>query len=249
MATLKVEDESVLVEETVEVEGKVNVPPETTDATKDNNQDDNDGDDDDDGWITPSNISRIKQKHLGAAKKPVDEPVIPEVACITTDYAMQNVLLQMNLDLLTVDGMQVHQLKQWVQRCHACFLICKDMQKQFCPRCGGNTLTRVSVSIDPASGQMIVHLKKNFQHRLRGTVFTLPKPKTGREAGNLILREDQKEYQQGLKRAMHLKKKQEKLDVFDADFVHLGERKSMSSGMPVIGYGRRNPNEVRRGRR
>ena len=38
----------------------------------------------------------------------------------TGDYAMQNVLLQMNLRLLTPDGMRISELRRWGLRCHAC---------------------------------------------------------------------------------------------------------------------------------
>jgi len=36
----------------------------------------------------------------------IDEEDI-NVACLTTDFAMQNVLLQMNLNLLSVDGISI----------------------------------------------------------------------------------------------------------------------------------------------
>ncbi|CAG8850133.1 27810_t:CDS:2, partial [Racocetra persica] len=50
-----------------------------------------------------------------------DEDVNIKVACITTDYSMQNVLLQMGLNLVSVEGARIKKVKSWVLRCHACF--------------------------------------------------------------------------------------------------------------------------------
>ena len=43
-----------------------------------------DDDDDDEGWITPGNIKSVKNQMNG-----VVETITLEVACITTDFAMQ----------------------------------------------------------------------------------------------------------------------------------------------------------------
>lgn len=73
--------------------------------------------DDDEGWITPSNIKKIKD-----AKKANETPLrLAKVACITTDFAMQNVLLQMRLRVISFDGLAIRTAKTWVLRCHACF--------------------------------------------------------------------------------------------------------------------------------
>ncbi|RHZ47774.1 hypothetical protein Glove_567g9 [Diversispora epigaea] len=206
-----------------------------------------DGDDDGDGeWITPDNIKNYKeQKYNIKAKNKRD--LYMKVACITTDYTMQNVLLQMRLNLVTVEGIKINKVKNWVLRCHACFKVTHDMEKQFCPSCGNATLIRTSTSTDE-NGNVIYYLKKNFQYKLRGTKYSIPEPKGGRHANNLILREDQKEYQKALK----LQRKQKKIDIFDPDYIPELFIKSNSpsslkySGPPVIGYGRRNPNEARR---
>lgn len=42
-------------------------------------------------------------------------------ACVTTDFSMQNVLMQMGLNVISVDGMLIRAAKQWVLRCMACF--------------------------------------------------------------------------------------------------------------------------------
>ena len=103
-------------------------------------------DDDDEGWITPANIKKVQEKEQNIDKKTEKAPLVMQAACITADFAMQNVLLRMNLNLLSNNLGRVRTLKTWVLRCHACFGICKDMTKQFCPRCGKPTLMRTSCS-------------------------------------------------------------------------------------------------------
>ena len=40
-----------------------------------------------------------------------------EVGCVTVDFAMQNVLMQMGLGLYSIRGVAIRKLKQWVLRC------------------------------------------------------------------------------------------------------------------------------------
>ncbi|KAJ3036797.1 Nin1 binding protein, partial [Rhizophlyctis rosea] len=178
-------------------------------------------DDGEGAWITPKNVQRHKAKDLyGQGKKKKKAEVIP-VACITSDFAMQNVLLQMNLRLLSVDGVSITRLKHFVLRCHACFKTTKEMSKKFCPHCGNATLIRTSISISQ-SGETTFYLKKNFQYNLRGTKYSIPQAQGGRNNNDLILREDQKEYQKALQGQ---RRKKEGLDVFDVDYVPLEARR------------------------
>lgn len=82
--------------------------------------------DEDDGegeWITPSNVALHKSRHLDllptTSAKAKSETVLS--GCMTADFAMQNVLLQMGLSLVGVEGKRIQRLKTWVLRCHACF--------------------------------------------------------------------------------------------------------------------------------
>lgn len=99
--------------------------------------------------------------------------------------------------------------------------LCKDPERKFCPSCGNPSLLRTSITYVTPSPEnpkgYILHLKANFQYRLRGTQYSIPSPKPGSsnaaknsKNSDLILREDQKEYQRGLRSADYLKKKQEK---------------------------------------
>jgi rRNA maturation endonuclease Nob1 len=139
-----------------------------------------------------------------AAEVAVAGPPRPEakgVCCITTDFAMQNVLLQMHLRLLSADGMLIKRLKQWQLKCRACFTVIGDMTRLFCPKCGSDTINRVSVTVDKF-GRVKVHAKKQESHNLQGTVFSIPTAgRTDRAgaksllktrfSGGMLLREDQ----------------------------------------------------------
>lgn len=89
--------------------------------------------DEDDGlgeWITPGNVALHKSRALellpssgGELKKRhrvVDGETVL-AGCITADFAMQNVLLQMGLTLVGTEGKRIQKVKTWVLRCHACF--------------------------------------------------------------------------------------------------------------------------------
>ncbi|KAF5358896.1 hypothetical protein D9758_004824 [Tetrapyrgos nigripes] len=253
---------------------------------------DDPSDDDDDGegeWITPSNVAFHKSRALNLlpsdanGKKSQDEDV--DVGCMTADFAMQNVLLQMGLNLVGTEGKRIRKVKTWVLRCHACFKICKDSSKKFCPSCGNNSLIRASVTLSSPNASdkepvMQVHLKPNFQYRTRGTKYSIPAPKAGSaktgSGEGLILREDQIEYVRAKKRADNKREREEAKMMkgilsskggsdgvaigswMDPDWVPEiiaagpgGKGRSIRSGgmdgeMPVIGYGRKNPNERRR---
>ncbi|KIW13545.1 hypothetical protein PV08_08733 [Exophiala spinifera] len=212
------------------------------------------GSDSDDGWITPSNIKKRQAKDEAANSKfkPKPETKHLQVATMTGDFAMQNVLLQMNLNLLSTKNCQrISQIKQFILRCHGCFATTKDMNKQFCPRCGKPTLTRVSCTTND-KGEVKLHLKANMQWNNRGNVFSIPKPTAGsanqkwkgpRQGGgqggwgsDLILAEDQKEYI----RAMTTMKRTKEKDLMDQDTlpsILTGDR-GQNTGKIRVGGGR-----------
>lgn len=158
----------------------------TAKSESDENSEETDDDDDDSGWITPSNVK--------LAKKQVNSKLIEEkqvtVACITTDFAMQNVLKQMNLNVAALDGRVIKQLRTYILRCYACFKTTSIMSKQFCPKCGHNTLKKVAVSLDE-DGKMQIHINARKPLTARGKRFSLPKIKGGKHPNNPILVADQ----------------------------------------------------------
>lgn len=204
---------------------------------------------DPEGWITPSNIQKHQAKDQNAAI-PISVAKPLDVACITSDFAMQNVLLSMNLNLLNSSLQRVRNIKTFILRCHACFEKTKDMSKQFCPRCGKPTLTRVSCSTN-SKGEFKIHLKKNMQWSHRGDRYSIPKPVPGSASGkvgqgkgggksgwgqSLILAEDQKEYL----RATGGNGRNKEIDLMDKDYlpgILTGDR-GRAGGRPKVGAGR-----------
>ncbi|CAG7848907.1 20S-pre-rRNA D-site endonuclease nob1; AltName: Full=Pre-rRNA-processing endonuclease nob1 [Serendipita indica DSM 11827] len=210
-------------------ESKVPAAKDTTHEDEPLYDDPSDEDDGQGEWITPTNVALHKSRALDllpdaanqkSKKKPVDaEPVV--VGCMTADYAMQNVLLHMGLNLVGVEGTRISSVKSWVLRCHACFKICKDSSKKFCPSCGNPSLLRTTISTTAPTtpggqAKVQIHLKNNFQYRTRGTKYSIPMPKPGTSktgsGTGIILREDQQEYMKAVeKEAKREKREHDKL--------------------------------------
>ncbi|KAM5485096.1 20S-pre-rRNA D-site endonuclease nob1 [Microsporum canis] len=208
-------------------------------------------DSDPDGWITPSNLKKqqVRDAAIGTAAQ---ETKTMQVATITGDFAMQNVLLQMNLNILSPSNMQrIRQVKSYIMRCHGCFMVTRDMSKQFCPRCGQPTLNRVSCSTS-AKGEFRMHLKKNMQWNNRGNKYSIPKPIAGTantkwsgigggKGGwgmGLILAEDQKEHTRAVTEEERRKKKGR--DLMDDDYLPsiLSGDRQRAGGRIKVGAGR-----------
>ena len=89
--------------------------------------------DDTGDWITLSNVGLHKSRDLGlfpsldtksSSSKHEDASgrgALADVACITSDFAMQNVLLQMGVPVIGAGGKRLHSVRTWVLRCHACY--------------------------------------------------------------------------------------------------------------------------------
>lgn len=142
--------------------------------------------DEDAGWITPSNV-KLAKKQIGS--KFVEEKHV-KVACMTTDFAMQNVLKQMNLNVAALDGRLISQLRTFILRCYTCFKTTSLMEKTFCPSCGNQTLKRVAVSLDE-NGKQVIHINGRRPLTARGKKYSLPKFQGGKHANNPILVADQ----------------------------------------------------------
>jgi len=145
---------------------------------------------DDEGWITPSNFKSKKLEMLGVDSQIEEEEKEIIVACLTSDFAMQNVLKQMGLHTLSADGIIIKEAKTWILRCYACFKTTTRMELKFCPNCGNKTLKRVSMTLNKDGSQQI-HISTRKPLSNRGKKFSLPKPKGGKYAVNPILSADQ----------------------------------------------------------
>ncbi|CAG9790773.1 unnamed protein product [Diatraea saccharalis] len=137
-------------------------------------------------WITPGNLAQKKKEtELGD----FEEKEV-EVACITSDFAMQNVLRQIGLNVTAIDGRVIKQLRTFIFRCTTCFKTTSVMTKLFCPKCGHATLRKVAVSIDEEGNQHI-HINGRKPLTARGKRFSLPTPRGGQHFQYPILTEDQ----------------------------------------------------------
>ncbi|CAD0112028.1 unnamed protein product [Aureobasidium uvarum] len=233
--------------ENAAAEESVTQQPQPTETAQEEAEDS--GDDSDGGWITPSNLKKHQEKDSsGSTESTQAAQSVLQVATLTTDFAMQNVLLQINLNLLSPTMQRVKHLKTYILRCHACFCTTKEMSKQFCPRCGSPTLTRVACSTT-SNGEFKLHLKKNMQWNTRGDRFSIPKPVHGSANGrvqgggkghwgnDLILAEDQKEYT----RHHDVEKRRKERDLMDEDYlpsILTGDRNSRAGGRMKVGGGR-----------
>ena len=128
------------------------------------------------------------------------------VVCITHDFAMQNILLQMGIRLLSLSGNTIRSVRYWIKKCHACFAYTSDMNRQFCEQCGHHTMIRVNVALEKISEQdnyftddqglvvdgFKVRMWHGWRHlNTRGTVYSIPTPQGGRHSKPLKLAEAQ----------------------------------------------------------
>lgn len=217
------------------------------DHSGDDDNDDDDEDEDDDGWITPDNISRVKDEMGKGALDAV--PANVTVGCLTTDFAMQNVLIQMGFHVISLDGLLIREARSYVLKCHACFRVTSLSGKKFCPSCGNNTLMKVSVSVDEngVTRYQVPSSKKPFN--IRGKKFPLPLPEGGRHSNAPVLTEDQPRGQHRLPR------NRDHVNVLDADYIARASpfaAKDVTSRASQLGYhlkgahNTKNPNEVRK---
>lgn len=195
--------------------------------------------DDGQGWIGPGDVTSkggVAGGPWGVRARTTTASV--RVGCVTTDYAMQNVLLQMGLSLLTVDGRAIDRVKQWVLKCDSCFKITTEMTRMFCPVCGNATLARLGVTLD-SKGKPRYHYKRNRVVKTTGSKHSLPAARGGRD-GDLLLREDQLLVGQWRQKSH---KKTSGSSMFDPYGEGRGGTR-VGEGV-VVGYGRRNPNALR----
>lgn len=177
------------------------------------------------------------------------------VACVTGDFAMQNVILQMGLRLVAPGGMQIRELHRWVLKCHACHKVTNEIGRIFCPTCGnGGTLRKVAVTVGE-NGVVLAAHRQRFS--LRGTKFSLPLPQGGRDSitKNPILREDQLPQKFGMflrddKRSKARNKANNNgMDFFVPDDIFSGRADKKEPLKPPVRQaitmfsGRRNPND------
>ncbi|XP_066493332.1 RNA-binding protein NOB1 isoform X2 [Tiliqua scincoides] len=176
------------------------IEPEASKRQESDEEEEAEGDSsDEEGWITPSNIRQIQQD-MGQDE---EEPA-----------GVQNVLLQMGLHVLAVNGMLIRHTRSYLLRCHGCFKTTSEMTRLFCPHCGNKTLKKVAVTVGD-DGSFHLHFSHNPKVlNSRGLRYSLPAPQGGKHASNPHLTEDQCFPQQRLSR-----KARQKTNVFDPDYT------------------------------
>jgi RNA-binding protein NOB1 len=88
-----------------------------------------------------------------------------------------------------MDGMRLTRVKRFKLLCRACFKLNLDTEKKFCQKCGSSTLSKVSCFINE-DGKVTFFDNPKRRINLRGTIYSIPKSKGGRNNKDLILRED-----------------------------------------------------------
>ncbi len=176
------------------------------------------------------------------------------VGCLTHDLSMQNVLLHMGLRVLTGHAaLAVQRERRFVLRCSSCFTVCADMSRVFCPSCGGNTLFRAAV-VTNGRGEESYRWREGFRQMSskRGTRYSIPTPIGGRlgKIKDLKLREDviprprRRDIRKAEARAEGIiASTAGGFDGVGSNFGHVREDKGYQV---IVGYGRRNPNVVRK---
>jgi len=236
----------VVVGKDEDAELSANKTPGFFDGQSDGEDDDREKEeeesDDDSDWITPDNIKEIDE---GDQLEDEKEDL---VACLTIDFAMQNVLLKMNLGRVGLEGRKIRQIRKWILRCAGCYYQDKTASKVFCPMCGHKTMKRVACEVLP-DGSLKLFLAKNPKClSSRGTKYTLPNPKGGKYAKNPILTDMQPMPQQKISRKAMMRENPSAAD-FEAwgnpFSVNDVESKSFRLGYGMSSGKFKNPNAVR----
>lgn len=183
---------------------------EQNDSSEENaDENPSDEDTDDEGWITPSNIKEVKRDFGTDLLEDNPSPV----ACMTTDFAMQNVLKQVGLHIAALDGFVIKHARTYILRCYACFKTTSDATKVFCPKCGNKTLKKVAVSLDE-NGQQVIHINTRRPLTARYKNRPIAKFVGGKHSTNPLLFEDQPLPQQRISA-----KAKAKTNALDDDYI------------------------------
>ncbi|SBS81305.1 RNA-binding protein NOB1, putative [Plasmodium ovale] len=128
------------------------------------------GKEDDEGWVNVNNFETINL-HVDRSKQ-----FETDIACVTTDYAMQNVLYQIGLHVITIDGYKINSVKLWGYICTSCYFFMRKNSLLFCSKCGNNNLRKVNVLVDNQLKKLVVKIPQ-FRVNCKNTIFSIPKKK------------------------------------------------------------------------
>lgn len=107
---------------------------------------------------------------------------------LVLNCALQNVLMQMGLHVVSLEGRLIHEARTYILRCYACFRTTSNVTKGiyskllllllmhlncctdfsvFCPKCGNQTLKKVAVSLNE-DGTLQIHISNRKKLTARG---------------------------------------------------------------------------------
>lgn len=66
----------------------------------------------------------------------------------SSDFAMQNVIMQIGIPLISLDGIAINRIKRFKLKCVGCHTMNSKIDIEFCQKCGGHTLQKVSVFVN-----------------------------------------------------------------------------------------------------
>ncbi|GMH45041.1 hypothetical protein BSKO_12998 [Bryopsis sp. KO-2023] len=180
------------------------------------------------------------------AEEDSEEASKSSVGCITSDFSMQNVLIQMGLRVVTPDGRRIREVKRWAMRCSACFFVTKEVGRIFCAKCGKASVERVELRTD-ADGSEVFGVRT--KHRTRGTKYSIPMPKGGKRNKDPILSEDV--MNQRLKTFTAPRKEKKMMDAFAPEYgTDTWHKMTVAKqGIKDLLPNRKNPNERKHGKR
>ncbi|CAH8645303.1 unnamed protein product [Dicrocoelium dendriticum] len=152
-------------------------------------------------WITEHNFEQKALDNFGLGvqsfntETPLsacteDDPP-PVVACLTTDFAMQNVLFHLGLQLISLKGMRITTPRTHLLWCGSCFRPTKRTDTYFCPYCAQANLRRIPVTLEE-DGQLKFHFSRRFVKSLRGSRQPIRRPRGGKHADEPIYCPDQR---------------------------------------------------------
>jgi len=132
-----------------------------------------------------------------------------------------------------VDGTAIRTCQKWVKRCLSCKRFVKDMDYQYCKSCGSGVLQKLSYTVNQ-DGSIHYNLPRH-KPSLRGTIYPVPQGKSGKNQTFFATPQQ-----------LPAKRRQKQLvDVTDPEMVFL-DSNSKHRRAPVVGYGKKNPNQAKR---
>ncbi|EFO63747.1 Nin one binding protein-like protein [Giardia lamblia P15] len=198
-------------------------------------------------WVTSETLM---EDTLATLKETKD--AVPVAIC-TADYSMQNVVMQMNLRLVSPQGV-IKEIKRYAGKCSACLAISPILASPFCKKCGNKTMMKVAMYIKEDGTATFSTGVKHFN--LHGTIFSLPafasKKYLGR-AGRRTIVPVASENDPNAKYILSLQGKSRNASSvtgaqhFMADIK--GPASTKGSAITVPHFLKRNPNESKRGKK